>query len=312
MKKIVNIFFIILMMILGGCDNDFAISAPTKGELCLICYPGTRDTTVIQLYKTVPVGESYKGSSFLKSAAIVYNVDGVGQKVEYASDWTGSVPKGCWYVPGRLEGGSEVEISAAVESEINVMASTRIPAMPPAFDFSLEFGAWTELNISFDDDPATDDYYGVAVVCEWPINNRLSIRNLCPLAEGSGTDVVAVLRDYYDVGFSGLTLLPHQTDIYGVRVWSDAKFNGKRASLTARFDPASVDSPRYKILLYSFTEEFYRYMAALDYQDGNAYAMYGIIPMKLSFTNVSGGCGILAGWSMRESDWFEMDFFKVF
>lgn len=317
MRKTLTIFFSCLMMCLNGCVTDFDMGLPTAAKLCLICYPGSRDTTVIQLYKTVPVGGRYDSSPYLQSADITFSVNGINKRVEWAEAPVGSVPQGCWFVPGRLEGRAEVEMSANAKPVEPVYASTRIPQTPPEFICHLEAGDWTELSISFED-PLTDDYYGVAVVCEWTIANVTGqiteVKHLSPAAEGLGTHEIAIIRDYYDICFTGWSLWPKRTSLYGVRVWQDTKFNGKKVDLTTRFEQASltnsqalVQDCRYKVRLYSFTEEFFKYMSALDYQEHNEYASYGIIPMKLSYTNIAGGCGILAGWSMRESEWLHMD-----
>lgn len=317
MKQTIIISFLILLPYLCGCGGDFDIDGPAAGELCLICYPGPRDTTIIQLYQTVPVGGRYEGSPYLQSADITFSVDGTPQKVEQAAEKVGSVPKGCWFVPGRLDSGEAVEVSASVESAATVRASTTVPPEPPAFDYYIDFGLWTDLYIAFDDNPLTEDYYGIAIFCERTLQNAsgkvVMTKHLSLYSEGDGAQGIAVIRDYVDAGFTGWSLWPKRTEIYGVRIWPDSKFTRTRVTLKARFGSAYFSSAidgesiRYKVRLYRFSEEFYRYLVSLDYQELNDYATYGIIPMKLSFTNVTGGCGILAGWSMRESEWFEMD-----
>ncbi|MBP5505776.1 MAG: DUF4249 family protein [Bacteroidales bacterium] len=315
MKKRVILYIFFFLLSLTGCRKEFLIDNPTEGELCLVCYPGMRDTTIIQLYKTVPVGGRYEGSPYLQSANIAFSVDGVWQKVEQAAARVGTVPKGCWFVAEKVKNGAKVDISASVASETSVSASTNVPSMPPPFEYSITKDTWTDLTIEFDDDPATEDYYGVAVVCERTVisatGRKTETRHLSLAEDGYGTQEIAIIRDYYDAGFTGWSLWPQRTGLYGVRVWHDTKFNGKRASLSARFGPAnfSIDAKQaqeiisIKVRLYKFTEEFYKYLTALDYQEHNDYATYGIIPMKLSFTNVTGGCGILAGWSVREAEW---------
>ena len=310
MNKHVLIIFISVIISLMGCQSDFKIGEPTTEELFLLCFPGPSDTTIIQLYKTVPIGGRYEGSPFLESADIIFSTNGVVHNVEYANSPVGSVPKGCWFVPTGIVAGDMVDISSFVDGVKPISAHTQAPLSPPLFSYR-----WNadDIRVSFDDDSESKDYYGLALVCEQTFeDNGIAIVNthfMPPLSEGNGTTEISVLREYYDIGFTGWSLCPNRVQPYGVRVWSDESFNGTKVSLSMRIDLSPIEShaivSRFKVRLYRFSEEFYRYLAALDYQTLNGYASYGIVPMKPSFTNINGGSGVLAGWSMRETDWFE-------
>lgn len=324
MRQILIITMVSLGFALEACQTDFFLGEPTSEELCLICFPGQRDTTIIQLYKTVPIGGWYDGSPYLKSADIVFTVDGERQVVEYAEEPVGSVPKGCWFFVCAITSGQQVEVKASVENVPAICAKTTIPFPSPAFEYK-----WISsgIEVSFVDDASSNDYYGLAVVCEQTLEKdgkkRITVHNMPPYSEGYGTHEIAVVRDYYDTGFTGWSLWPKWTGYYGVRVWKDSAFNGAQVKLAMAVNPANfgsgydaeydpemegaAESFRYKVCLYSFSEEFFKYMSALDYQFLNDYATYGIVPMMPSYTNITAGCGILAGWTMSESEWMEID-----
>lgn len=308
----------IMLFFFCDCQKEFDVREPTDTELCLICFPGRQDTTVIQLYNTVPIGGRYEGTPFLNNASLAYAVNSVSKEVKYASSTMGSIPQGCWFVEVDHKSGDYVEIIAnTIECEM-IKASTIIPPPPPDFEFECTNSAGAILTIRFDDDQTTADYYGIALICERTIYKSgdcfTEVKNLNLVTDGYGTHEISVIRDHYDVGFTGSFLWPRISDNYGVRIWPDTIISGNKAVLSARFGSGyfdiepdnSQETRRYKVRLYRFTEDFYKHIVALNYQVFNDYATYGIAPMMPSYTNVEGGCGIFAGWSMRDSDWFEM------
>lgn len=325
MKKLLIISSFLLAFVLSACQKDFPLESPTSDELCLICFPGQRDTTIIQLYATVPIGGKYEGSKYLKAADISFSVDGASLPVQQASEPVGSVPKGCWFVPGTVAEGHQVEIRAAVQDKPSIVATTIIPDQVPTFEYKLHsYG----IEVFFEDDSSSEDFYGLALACEQTLEKdgkkKITIHNVEPISEGNGTKEISVVQEYYDTGFSGWSLWPKKAALYGVRIWPDKKFNGTKARLamqigSAHFGGSGYDADydaemegasetrRYKLLLYRFSKEFFKYMASLDYQAYNDYASYGIVPVIPSYTNVAGGCGILAGWSVRETGWFVLN-----
>ncbi len=320
MKKFIIISFFALAFV--ACQRDFDIGSPTEEKLCLICFPGLRDTTIIQLYRTVPIGGRYDGDPLLKDAEVVFSVNGQTRPVEQAREAVGSVPAGCWFVAEALSPGDETEITAKIDGVAPVRASAKVPNLPPVFEYGLRD---KEVEVRFNDSSGSGGSYGLAVQCEQSleIDGKITVRtrNMQPYTAAVGTREISVMKDYYDAGFTGWSLWPSRTAYYGVRVWPTSDLGGTvvklsmmlasanfNSNLDIDYEPeheGAIEKRRYKVLLYHFSEEFCKYMAALDHQANNAYASYGIVPMMPSFSNVSGGCGVFAGWSVRESEWFE-------
>ena len=64
----------------------------------------------------------------------------------------------------------------------------------------------------------------------------------------------------------------------------------------------TVDN-RYRIVLYKVSDEFYHYCKSLYMIENNLFAEVGLSPTNFSYTNISGGFGVLGGLSCTQSDW---------
>ncbi len=64
----------------------------------------------------------------------------------------------------------------------------------------------------------------------------------------------------------------------------------------------TVDN-RYRIVLYKVSDEFYHYCKSLYMIENNLFAEVGLSPTNFSYTNISGGFGVLGGLSATQSDW---------
>lgn len=299
----------------SACEcAQFVIDIPTTPKLVLLCCPGPADTTIMQLYKTVPVGNTYSGYPFLEDAKVEFKVNGEPLEMTYAAERVGSVPEGCWFVPRGFNAGDKVEVSAAVDGAGRISASTVLPPEAPEFDFKYKVSdvAYDHLDISFTDDSTEDDWYGVAVMCERTLiqdgKTTVEYSMLEPKKEETGINGVTIDKDYVDIRFSGWSFGGWS---YPIRVWPDSEFGQKDISINLTLGAGHFTwlsgeyevYERFKVRLYRFPREFFRYASSIDDIANNNFAVAGIAPMPLSFTNVNGGAGALAGWTMRETDW---------
>ena len=313
-RYIFGMLAILLLTVACECE-EFEIFIPTTPKLVLLCCPGVADTTVIQLYKTIPVGNTYSGSPFLDDASFDFTVNGKALIVEHAIDRKGSVPKGCWFVPQGFKAGDKVEVRVSAKGAESITASTVIPKEAPDFKYFFKENYpedYNNLTISFADDSADNDWYGVAVECE-----RTKIEDgattidyslLAPKKEETGLNGVTIDKEYLDISFTGWSFGSWS---YPIRIWPDSAFSGKDVELSLLLGDGYFSwedgeyelSMRYRIRLYRFSREFFRYASSLDDIANNNFAVGGIAPMPLSYTNVINGAGALAGWTMRQSDW---------
>ncbi|MDO5442738.1 MAG: DUF4249 domain-containing protein [Bacteroidia bacterium] len=320
MKKL--LYIIMAAAAVCACEMDFEVDAPTSSKIYLQCLPGANDTTIIQLYPTVPVGVVYKGSELLDDAEVDFRVNGVSCDVKHADEKTGSVMKGCWYITDKIVPEDVVDVRAKAEGLAEIHATAAIPSRFPQYNFNYSGKAVT---VEFKDDPSTEDYYGMIVYCECTTDSehvhKVETVGLEPTDDAEGLWGASLSTNYLDVPFCGWAYGYFRTV---VRVWSDDKSNGKDMKLTLNLGSAYFGAPsyldedgkwhrdevytqtiRYKLRLYRFSKEFYSYALALDNIENNRFSSIGLAPATYAYSNVENGVGILAGCSMVETDWFE-------
>lgn len=61
----------------------------------------------------------------------------------------------------------------------------------------------------------------------------------------------------------------------------------------------------YKIYLYRFSEEMYKYLKSVNDINDNELGEYGLAPIRSHYTNIENGIGLLGGCSIYETDWIE-------
>lgn len=333
MRQIFHILLLISLAVLFvGCEREFDIEISAEESLFLQCFPGQRDTTVIQLSKTNPLGSVYDPSSIMNDAQIKFEVDGKEWTVLKAEEQTGSVFPGSWYVPGIVASCSTVKVSASCFGITSVSAITKVPVSVPEFRYTLTGDAVT---VSFDDHNGDDTYFGLAVICERTVCNETfhdaQTVNMKMYDDAGDVGGMSYNRTYMDIDFAGLTV-GGETGLNMVRVWSEDVTEDGKINLGARIylDGQTVsacegdyeEAFRYKIRVYRLSREFFLYAESLFLSSysihygssggvsapvPSSWGEYGLTPPVLSYTNVSNGFGALAGWSMRETDWIVLD-----
>ena len=160
MKK--HTFGILCLTVLAACacGKEFELEVTSDPKLFLQCCPGPGDTTIIQLNRTFAVGKTADNVLLLEDADIDFVVNGTPYYVERAVDTAGVIPPGCWFVVASLQAGDEVAIEARAEGFNPISARVTLPS--PAPDFTWKFNR-DSVRVTFRDDPATEDWYGLAV-----------------------------------------------------------------------------------------------------------------------------------------------------
>lgn len=337
MRRFIYMFVtIVLTFTVQGCVHEFEIDVTAERKMFLQCFPGSRDTTVIQLYGTIPLGGLFDTTSLLESADIEFKVDGTPRPVQKTDEQTGSVFPGCWFVPGTLDCGSDIEIMVACGDINPISARTTVPEPLPEFDYLLT--KRNTISVSFVDNNGYDTYYGLAVFCERTVDNDtvhdVQTVSMDPLDDSGKIAGVSYNRTYMDISFDGRTIGDSGCGYDIVRVWSNREFEGGNVELSAKLllDGGkfnNVYSPyeypiqyRYKVRVYRFSKELFLFAQGmfLSTYDVNvadvggvpiprlgSWGKYGITPPVLSFSNVTGGLGVAAAWTMRETDWITVD-----
>ena len=218
------------------------------------------------------------------------------------------MPAGCWFVTGEMLPGDVVEIRASAEGIPPVKASTVIPRSVEDINAETKVKNGLEsLKLSFPDDPATRDFYGVQVLEEKTLEGETSQytvapfhKNMQPLGGMISTDA-----PYATIGFNGKYLsYKYMRDLNNGRFDMTFKYKDEREEDEEEETPDGA-SYRHKIRIYSLSEEFFRYVKSREALRGNEFTEMGLAPMAIPFSNVEGGFGIVAGWSISESGWIQ-------
>ena len=313
MKK--HTFGILCLTVLAvcACGKEFELEVTSDPKLFLQCCPGPGDTTIIQLNRTFAVGRTADNVLLLEDADIDFVVNGTPYYVARAVDTAGAVPPGCWFVVASLQAGDEVAVEARADGFNPVSARVMLPS--PAPDFTWKFNR-DSVRVTFRDDPATEDWYGLAVYCERTLINldtgqveRVLKRNLMPLNGSSDSWWYSKVRNYVDIPFNGWSFGNAWSM---VRVWPDTGFSGQETTL---FMPTRdivsyvgnyEQHDRFKVRLYRVSNEFFRYGVALEHMRSTTLAEAGLAPAAYAYSNVHGGVGVLAAWNVCETGWLTL------
>ena len=156
---------------------------------------------------------------------------------------------------------------------------------------------------TFTDDAATHRYYGVRVK-----------------HTASNTNIIDETRfTYSSLNIESEPLLSPLTDIddeFGYSnnyfgnfyIFDDASINGQTYTLhlnISSYDGQWGYNHFYQVELISITPEYYRFMLALNQINNDELAKDGLSQIRPTVTNVSGGLGLLGGWSVSHTQWIE-------
>ena len=277
-----------LLIILSSCTYEFNIDdVEAKRKPVIFCMPNTLgDTTLIQVSQSMNVNN--KGTNSSAKPDITFKLNGVEKEIKY--------------------------IDKATEK-----SSTVIPQPFPLdkWDMILKDGSYgreIQFRISFTDNADTKDYYGVRIIRKISYHNYYPNYNL-----GADYDKLWGIEFNLDeepllskkVGFDEIFDISklHYQEIY---LWDDTMLNGKSYTLHlgTNYSEDSVNEYNstvnfFKIYLYRFSEEMYKYLKSINDIDNNDLGEYGLAPIRSHYTNIENGIGLLGGCSIYETDWIE-------
>lgn len=317
MKRINSILgCIIIVLALQSCEKTFPLEVADGQMAHLTCLPGAMDTTIIRLSRAIPIGDRKTRSASVETANLRMVIDGSEVKsLQYADSALGCVPKGCWFVTRRFSQDEHVEIYATADELPSVYAETVIPKISGDISYALTHDV-IEVGITGDNE-AEPCSYGISLTCTTTVNHSdgtLTTKsyNMIPFKQESLLFGSNISNDFLDFQFNGWVVGQGRY----IRVWSTNKKDSGAIQLSMRYRLPIMDyynpeeatvSYSYKIMVYKFTRDFLRYVTALDNQDMNFLAEYGLAPGIFTYGNVSKGTGIVAGWTYVESDSINID-----
>lgn len=308
-----------LLIILSSCTYEFNIDdVEAKRKPVIFCMPNTLgDTTLIQVSQSMNVNN--KGTNTTAKPDITFKLNGVEKEIKYTDKATDLLPANSYYVLGKLKEGDKIDMETSYPDMPTAKSSTVIPQPFPLdkWDMILKDGSYgreIQFRISFTDNADTKNYYGVRII------NKISYHNYYPdYNSGADYDKLWGIEFNLDeepllskkVGFDEIFDISklHYQEIY---LWDDTMLNGKSYTLHlgTNYSEDSVNEYNstvnfFKIYLYHFSEEMYKYLKSINDIDNNDLGEYGLAPIRSHYTNIENGIGLLGGCNIYETDWIE-------
>lgn len=203
------------------------------------------------------------------------------------------------FIPGQT-----VRIEASADGFRPAYAETVIPEPVKEFKTSIaksdeDYNSRLMVTVEYPDNPETKDMYGALVVQETTAVHKGTTIEAC--------DIYPIYDDFSEAECRTTSF--HGTEI---AYWNDSKeTSGGRQKMEFEFDRINytieghTTKIRYKILLLKVSPEFYRYYNGQWDIENNALSFIGLSAPTFTYTNITGGIGVLGSLSYTESDWIE-------
>ena len=294
MKKII---YLILAAILSSCTYHFELDEVDASEkLVLYCFPSNKDTTVIQLSKSVPVSKREPLDKSVRNADIHFTVNGKEQAIYWNEDSTSSLPAQCYYTLGKWGKNDCLQLQAASTGLPAITAQTVMPDNFPLKEIRLapkgDSDNTLQVLVTFKDDGGTNDYYGIRL-----IKKEITTKD--------GDEDVSFQSVEFDL--KDEPLLNNLSDLdeifmfsnrffQNLYIWDDEKIPGKEYTVRLNMDyqkDYDVDwdnfsyREEYKIYLYKLSPEFYSYFKTLNNINNNDGSSSNLVVISFLFRRFS-------------------------
>ena len=321
MKHLYHILLPVYIGLLSSCTYHFEqddVGASPK--LVLYSYPGSGDTTVVHLSRSLPVSQKGELVRGLKGADVHLSVNGEAVPLAWTDDSIPGVPAQSYYAVKAYEDGDKVNITAAAERMKAVSSATVVPSRFPltSIKLALKDGEpnLLQFRIGFTDNAQTKDYYALKV------ERKQLFWNDGKYSEESSTLALNLDDEPLLNTSSGLDdILMIENGFYrNLYYWDDTKIKGKSYTvrLNTNYEADYEDDfitpdgtehikrqVKYRISLYSLSEEFYRYLKSLNDQKNNGLGNSELAPIRSTYTNVINGIGVVGGCRMFQTKWID-------
>lgn len=309
------IIYLLLVVCLVSCNYELNLDeVDTKEKLVLYCFPSNSDTTIIQLSKSVPIGQKYTSNTRINNADINLTVNGKAQNIYWNEDSTTSLPAQCYYALGKWTKDDIIQLRANVEHLPAITAQTSIPDKFPLKEIRLEplegSSNIMQVQVTFKDNATTNDYYGIRLVKKEI--NRMDDEELVSFHSVEfDLKEEPLLNNQADLDEIFMFSNKYFQNLY---IWKDEKNQGQEYTLHLAmdyqkdFDVEWSDhsyKAEYKIYLYALSPEYFKYLQALNKINSNDLGSHGFSSIPLNFSNVSGGIGVIGGYQISETEWLK-------
>ena len=308
---ICSILACLTLLALAACHDDFnmdSLKGDYQNQLVLCCIPTTDQGIRIELSSTIPV----KGTALpVRDAELRCTVNGqpciatpIDTLAEVGNPYC---VKYVYQCEENCKPGDKVDVSALATGFAEAHASTTLPDTVPLLSHSTlqtvsDGNEYTQVRIAFKDNPSTQDYYAVRIegMDERGYYDResqwihLGWRSMgWWWIDPTGEPVL----NNYNLGDGAFG---NEIDYYqNFYIFDDTSF-GNSGTYTLHLNTQRADG--YRVKLYHISAALYHYLRRINEDDNDDMAQNGLAFVRPSFSNVSGGLGVMGGWACSTSE----------
>lgn len=315
-----------------GIETRFELTGSGgKPKMYVECYAGLTDTTYISLYKAMPVNATASDGSAFTLKHIGLSINGTAANVT-------TLDNTLHYTTDPIPAGAHLAIEVETHETEPVHASTTVPAKPVFTTTSAYVGGMMPMlyfNLKMSETPAGTERFGLSIR-EHVIMTYSNgddpfeyYEDFAPTVINAGQSLSDQLK-YALLPMPSLyiTGYPHSLE-FGF--YSGEDFKGGEINIaTTPYDGDYVHdeyrnweqdesgdwAPKdtvtvtridsLQVVVIKMSDECYGYVNALYNQETDLMAMIGLSPAHFAYTNIAGGYGILAGLTVAESPWYDV------
>ncbi len=322
-------FVLILVAALGffSCEERFELN-DVGGEprMYVECYAGLSDTTLVRLYKAMPVNAKASDGEDYTLKSMDLKVDGTSVVLHPVSDSlflsSGAIApaKSLYWTDDPIPAGAKLSLEVETEETAPVSATTTVP-VKPSFSLTAEMVGgpimpYIQFLINFQNEVLPTDRFGIA------------IKQYMTTHRDDGSEDQSYEMSSAPTMIEGDIVLEQDLSVMGCPgafhfgMYSGEEFEGQTLNAIMMYDPREYtwEENRYddegnelppvtvtlsiklQIQVLKFSDESYGYLNSLYNRESNWLAMLGFCPPSVAYTNISGGYGVLGGISLAESE----------
>ncbi len=288
MKK----YFVFLMFTMGAmaCTTVVDFDIPLEKPWVVVNSLFSPDSVwLVQLTYSKNILDTSPGSNFTPVGnAVVTILDPNNQVIETITPSSDKFNHVLYKGKTKPMPGQSYRVQVAIKNEPVLQAANKVPTHVPITSIEIDSSGVVddepiEMNISFKDPVSEKNYYTIKI-----IEDAFYIAN---------QDTVWYTREiYFEVVTQSLTSNENGLE----KLINDTHFDGKEYTLHLKVHNRNLYGPKVvpgstRLILFSITEEYYRYFNTKILQESTSYDPFAQ-PVQV-FTNVENGLGIFAGYS---------------
>lgn len=300
MRSILSVILFAICMV--SCQDSISLDQiQGVNKLVVYAFPTANDTIVINVSASQPVNAKAEQLS-VKHVRCATN--GQDDSVVLAGNSHGSGTMVItYYAIGKHQYGDEVRITVEDDKLPTASGTTHIPYPTNIEDVKMDTtfykgSLYNQIRLSFNDNDRST-YYAVRV-CGMYVPEDEMTKGKTEFVELE-TSAEPILNKYSNAELEFGSWNDYYHSMY---IFEDSSFKDKGATLhLCTLQKGWIEN--YKTELITLSYDYYRMLKSLNDIKNNDIGSNGLSFMFSTYTNVQGGYGCVAGYSMEETSWIK-------